>query len=172
MAATAEKSDPNLWEKVKHEITQGNRGGKPGQWSARKAQLAVQDYKKQGGGYKGGKSADNHLHQWTQQRWGTKSGETSAKTGERYLPERARSHLTDEEYAKTTAKKRQDTKRGKQFSPQPAAIARKTAKDRDTGSRHTDLAKLKRSDLLARAADARIPGRSRMRKDELLKVLA
>jgi len=172
MAATAQKTDPDLWEKVKQEVTHGDRGGKPGQWSARKAQLAVQDYKKQGGGYKGGRTNDNHLHQWTEQQWGTKSGEASGKTGERYLPARARAHLTDKEYTETTAKKRQDTRRGKQFSTQPAAIARKTADDRDTGGSYADLAKLKRGDLIALAARAHIPGRSRMRKDALVKALA
>jgi hypothetical protein len=30
-----------------------DKGGKAGQWSARKAQLAVQAYKKAGGGYGG-----------------------------------------------------------------------------------------------------------------------
>ena len=171
MAGTAEKTDPALWEKIKQAVTQGDRGGKPGQWSARKAQLAVQDYKKQGGGYKGRRTEDNHLHQWTGQHWGTKSGKPSGKTGERYLPEQARTHLTETEYAETTAKKRQDTRRGKQFSAQPAAIARKTAKARGTGGSHTELVNLNRADLLARAADARIPGRSRMRKDELVKAL-
>lgn len=171
MAATARKTNPDLWEKVKQAVTQGDRGGEPGQWSARKAQLAVQDYKKQGGGYAGGKTGDNRLHQWTEERWGTKSGKASGSTGERYLPERARRDLTDKEYAETTNKKRRDTKRGKQFSAQPPAIARKTAADRGAGGSQSDLAGLKRIDLLARAARANVPGRSRMRKDELLKAL-
>ncbi|WP_428483142.1 hypothetical protein [Rhodopila sp.] len=172
MAATAEKTNLALWEKVKQAVTDSDRGGKPGQWSARKAQLAVQDYKKQGGGYQGQKSKNNHLRQWTEEEWGTKSGKQSGETGERYLPKRARAHLSDKEYAETTAKKRQDTQHGKQFSRQPAAIARKTAADRGTGRSDADLAALKRSDLLARAAHAQIPGRSRMRKDELVKALA
>ena len=33
-------------------IKAGNKGGKPGQWSARKAQMLAQRYKKAGGGYK------------------------------------------------------------------------------------------------------------------------
>ena len=171
MAATAEKTDPKLWDKVKHEVTEGDKGGKPGQWSARKAQMAVQEYKKEGGAYKGKKSADNHLHQWTEEKWGTKSGEESGKTGERYLPEAAREHLSDQEYAATTAKKRADTKRGKQFSAQPKAIAKKTAADRETGHKSSKQEPT-RADLLQRAAKAGIPGRSRMRKDELEKALA
>ncbi len=41
MSATAEKSDPQLWEAVKAEITVGDKGGKPGQWFSRKAQMAT-----------------------------------------------------------------------------------------------------------------------------------
>lgn len=71
---------------MKAEITRGGKGGKPGQWSARKAQLAVARYKKCGGGYKGDQSADNRLVQWTPEAWGTRSGKPSGKTLERYLP--------------------------------------------------------------------------------------
>ncbi len=35
-----------------NEIKRGSKGGKPGQWSARKAQLLASRYKKAGGGYK------------------------------------------------------------------------------------------------------------------------
>ena len=58
MAKTAEKTDPALWERVKAEITAGDKGGDAGEWSARKAQMAVQAYKKRGGGYKGRMAPD------------------------------------------------------------------------------------------------------------------
>ena len=64
------------------------------------------------------------------QKWRTKSGKPSAKTGERYLPEKAIKSLTAAEYAATTRKKRKDTKKGKQFSKQPKRIAKKTSKYR------------------------------------------
>ena len=70
------------------------------------------------------------LKAWTKQDWGTKSGEPSSKTGERYLPKAARESLSDSEYAATTAKKRADTAAGKQHSKQPEKIAEKTAKYR------------------------------------------
>ncbi|WP_019514867.1 hypothetical protein [Sphingomonas sp. Mn802worker] len=35
------ETESTLWEKVKGEITAGAKGGKKGQWSARKAQMAV-----------------------------------------------------------------------------------------------------------------------------------
>lgn len=90
MSETARKTDPKLWDEVKAEATRSSKGGKPGQWSARKAQMATAAYKKQGGGYEGGQSKDNHLKQWTDEEWDTKSGEESGKTGERYLPKKAR----------------------------------------------------------------------------------
>lgn len=164
MATAAERSDPALWERVKHEVTAGDKGGSPGEWSARKAQLAVQRYKAEGGGYKGRKSADNHLSQWTREDWGTKSGKDSKSTGERYLPKKARAKLTDKEYAETTAKKQADTRKGKQHSAQPHEIAAKTADAR--------LAELPRAELLKRAAQHKVAGRSRMKKDELVQVLS
>ena len=41
---------PGLRESIKKRIMAGSKGGKPGQWSARKAQLVAQKYKAQGGG--------------------------------------------------------------------------------------------------------------------------
>jgi hypothetical protein len=165
MAKIAEKTNPKLWGKVKTEVTDGDKGGRPGQWSARKAQMATQEYKKEGGGYKDAKSSENHLAQWTKEDWGTKSGEESGKTGERYLPEKARAHLTDAEYKRTTAKKRADTVKGKQFSAQPKDVAIKTAQDRD--SRHG----VTRAALLKQAAAKGIAGRSKMKKAALEKAL-
>lgn len=170
MAATARKTKPKLWEKVKHSITEGDKGGNPGQWSARKAQLATQEYKAEGGGYEGGKDPDNHLRQWTKEDWGTKSGAKSKDSNERYLPRKAREHLTDKEYAETTAKKRKDTREGRQFSRQPAQIASKTAKDRTTGS--DDLQNRTKVDLMKLAAQRGLPGRSRMNKNDLVKALS
>ena len=167
MSGTAEKTDPKLWETVKAKVTEGDKGGKPGQWSARKAQLAVHDYKAEGGGYKGAKSEDNHLHQWTEEDWGTKSGEPSGETGERYLPKEARKNLSDEEYRRTTAKKRADTRKGKQFSAQPDDVAQKTAQDRKTGH----AAEGSRAALYAEAKRRDLPGRSKMSKAELQKAL-
>ena len=70
------------------------------------------------------------LKNWTKQKWRTKSGKPSGKTGERYLPEKAIKSLTSAEYAATTRAKRQGTAAGKQFVAQPKKIAKKTAKFR------------------------------------------
>lgn len=132
MAVVAKRSDPDLWERVKAEVTAGGKGGAPGDWSARKAQLAVQAYKRRGGGYIGGKAADNHLVQWEREDWGTKSGRDSRETGERYLPKAAREALTPAEYRRTSDKKRADSKAGRQVSKQPADIAAKTGHHRQS----------------------------------------
>jgi hypothetical protein len=76
------------------------------------------------------KKAQKSVVEWGKQKWGTKSGEPSSETGERYLPEKAREALSDSEYAATSAKKRKDKAAGKQHSPQPKKIAEKTAKYR------------------------------------------
>ena len=66
------------------------------------------------------------LKSWTKQKWRTKSGKPSSKTGERYLPEKAIKSLTSAEYAATTKAKREGTRKGKQFVKQPKGIAKKT----------------------------------------------
>ena len=70
------------------------------------------------------------LKAWTKQKWRTKSGKPSAKTGERYLPEKAIKSLTSAEYSATTKAKRAGTRAGKQFVRQPKSIAKKTARFR------------------------------------------
>ena len=131
---SAKRTDPALWEAVKAEVTAGSKGGRPGQWSARKAQMSVRLYKERGGGYLGPKDPDNSLTKWTKQKWRTKSGRSSLETGERYLPSDAIDALTDEEYAETTRAKRRGTRKGKQFVKQPKKIARKVKRFR----RNTD----------------------------------
>lgn len=72
------------------------------------------------------KKPQRSLKAWTQQKWRTKSGKPSGKTGERYLPEAAIKSLTASEYAATTRAKRKGSKSGKQFVKQPKSIAAKT----------------------------------------------
>ena len=72
------------------------------------------------------KKSQKSLKNWGKQKWRTKSGKPSAKTGERYLPEKAIKSLSAKEYAATTKAKRKGTKKGKQHVKQPKSIARKT----------------------------------------------
>ena len=76
------------------------------------------------------KKSQKSLKNWSKQKWRTKSGKPSAKTGERYLPEKAIKSLSPQEYASTTKAKRKGTKAGKQFVKQPKNIASKVKKYR------------------------------------------
>lgn len=129
------RTDEPKWKRIVASVKAGGKGGNPGQWSARKAQLASQRYKKSGGGYSGPKTAaQKSLSKWTDEKWGTKSGKPSTQgpkaTGERYLPKKARQALSSSEYAATTKAKRKGTAQGKQFVKQPKRIAQKTARYR------------------------------------------
>lgn len=124
---TATKRDPAKWARAKARA-KAKMGGKH---SARAMQLAVKYYKGAGGTYKGKKKkSSNKLSKWSKQKWRTKSGKPSSKTGERYLPTKAIKSLTSKEYAATTRAKRKGTAAGKQFVRQPKKIAKKTRRYR------------------------------------------
>ena len=76
------------------------------------------------------RKSQKSLTKWTKQKWRTKSGKPSGKTGERYLPEKAIKSLSPQEYAATTRAKRRGTAAGKQHVKQPKQIAKKTARFR------------------------------------------
>lgn len=76
------------------------------------------------------KAPQQSLKDWTAQKWRTKSGKPSSKTGERYLPEAAIKSLSPAEYAATTKAKRAGKAKGQQFVAQPKGVARKTARFR------------------------------------------
>ena len=73
------------------------------------------------------KAPQQSLKDWGDQKWRTKSGKPSSKTGERYLPEKAIKALSPQEYAATTRAKREGKAKGEQFVAQPKKIAAKTA---------------------------------------------
>lgn len=120
---------PELRKEIVARVKAGSAGGRPGQWSARKAQIAADRYEKAGGGYTGPKTkAQKSLTKWTKEEWGTRSGKPSTQgpeaTGERYLPKKAIQSLSKAEYDATTARKREGLRRGEQFTPNtPAAKA-------------------------------------------------
>ena len=45
-------TQPGMRKRLFEQIKAGGKGGAPGQWSARKAQMLASQYKKAGGGYK------------------------------------------------------------------------------------------------------------------------
>lgn len=50
--AAGNYTKPTMRKRLFEKIKAGSKGGNPGQWSARKAQLLANEYKKAGGGYK------------------------------------------------------------------------------------------------------------------------
>lgn len=117
-------SNPKLRESLKSKIMSSDKGGKPGQWSARKAQMLAIEYKKAGGKYKSGlTSKQKDLKKWTSEEWMTRSQyETgnldkaiTKKYTKRYLPKKAWSKLDPNERKSTDIKKRTVSEKGKQF---------------------------------------------------------
>ncbi len=130
----AKYTDPELRARLKDEVTAGSKGGKPGQWSARKAQLLKAEYEKAGGGYLGPKDdAQQHLSEWTAEDWQTSDGSATARTGsarerggasKRYLPKRAWEQLSKQDREATDAAKAEGSAEGRQFVANPPAAAR------------------------------------------------
>lgn len=126
---------PDLREKIKEEIKAGDKGGKPGQWSARKSQLLTHDYEKAGGGYLHDERTESqqHLQQWTDQQWQTADGKPADREGgtTRYLPKEAWDELSPAEKKATNAKKQAGSRAGKQIiaNTEKAKTARKKASE-------------------------------------------
>lgn len=127
--STAIKTKPSLWKNIVARVKAGSKGGNAGQWSARKAQLAVNLYKQRGGGYSGAKSSANKLFKWSKQDWTTSSGKPS-EGKRRYLPKKAWGALSAAQKAATNRAKAEGKKSGKQFVKQPKSIAKITKKYR------------------------------------------
>jgi hypothetical protein len=126
---------PELREKIKKKVVAGSKGGRPGQWSARKAQLVTNEYKAEGGGFKNGRSkAQKSLKTWGDEKWHTSDGKKarSGKTTHRYLPDKAWKELSPSERKSTDRKKVKGSRLGKQFvkNTSAAAKARKRASKR------------------------------------------
>ena len=131
MATSSEDkyTDPQLRDRIKDEVTAGDKGGKPGQWSARKAQLVAAEYKRAGGDYITDKEHESataqHLDEWTDEQWQTSDGSADADHGrKRYLPREAWEQLSDEEKAQTDRVKTQGDADGEQFVANTPAAAK------------------------------------------------
>ncbi len=126
--AASNYDKPELRQRLKDEIQAGEKGGRAGQWSARKAQLLASEYEKHGGGYK--KSArttsQKHLESWTEEKWRTADGKKAAhgKTTSRYLPDKAWDKLTPAQRKATDEKKKTTSRTGKQFVANTPAAKR------------------------------------------------
>lgn len=126
---------PDLREKIKEDIMAGDKGGKLGQWSARKAQLLTHEYEKAGGGYLHDERTESqqHLQEWTNQDWRTEDGSPADKGDKtaRYLPAEAWERLTPAQRKATNAKKLKGSQEGKArvSNTEKAKEARKKASE-------------------------------------------
>jgi hypothetical protein len=75
------------------------------------------------------KKPQQSLRQWVSAKWRTSDG-TPSEGKKRYLPDKAWSALTPAERAATNRAKAEGNRAGKQFVPQPKAIAEKAARYR------------------------------------------
>lgn len=131
--AAADRTHPVLWQSIKAKWHRGAKGGQKGVWNARKAQLAVQEYKRESQarhgdtGYRTKKpSKRNTLVKWTKEDWGYVSKREAAKKGTkgdgRYLPKKVRDQLTPAEKRKENSAKK--GKKGQVVSYSPS-VAKK-----------------------------------------------
>ena len=158
---------PDLRRKIKDELMESDKGGEPGEWSARKSQMLVQEYEKQGGGYKKDEKDDDakSLEKWTDNDWETSGGKAEADGAEgmaRYLPHDAWALLTeaDQKKANQTKKKKDDD--GEQYADWPDIVRRTMA---EIGVAEGEG--LTKDELMERARELDVAGRSSMNKDEL-----
>jgi hypothetical protein len=167
----AEKyNKPELREKIKEELQRSDKGGKPGQWSARKSQLLVKEYEKQGGGYTGEKDEKAHsLEEWTKQDWQTKDGQTQARQEDktkRYLPKEVWNKLSNAEKKEAEKTKVKGSKKGDQHVTYTKAVKKALQEVKN----NTDK-ELTKADLYEQAQKLNIEGRSKMNKAQLQKAL-
>ena len=158
---------PDLRRKIKQELMESDKGGEPGQWSARKSQMLVQEYEKQGGGYKNDeKDADaRSLEKWTDNDWETSGGKAEADGAEgmaRYLPHDAWALLTEADQKKANQTKKKQDDDGEQYADWPDIVRRTMA---EIGVAEGEG--LTKDELMERAQELDVAGRSSMNKDEL-----
>ena len=163
-------TNPELRDKIKEELIKSDKGGKSGQWSARKSQLLVKEYEKQGGGYTGEKDEASHsLEEWTKQDWQTKDGKTQARQGDktkRYLPKEVWDKLTDEEKQEAEKTKVKGSKNGEQHIPYTKAVKKAFQEVKEEAKKEPT-----KEDLYKQSQKLNIEGRSKMTKEELKKAI-
>lgn len=105
------RTHPRVWERIRKKWLESPKPGVAGQWNARKAQLAVKEYKKycsekfSDTGYSSPKSPThsktNSLAKWTKEKW-----DYVGKPGGRYLPEKVRESMSKGEKAREDRRKK------------------------------------------------------------------
>lgn len=171
----AKYTKPELRRQIKDELMQSDKGGKPGQWSARKSQLLVQEYEKQGGGYKQDEKdqAAKSLEEWSEQDWQTQTGDTKARQDDktkRYLPKEVWKRLSDAEKQEVEQIKQQASREGEQYVEWTPAVKRAMAEAGYTSDESSE--EKTKQELYQQAQELDIEGRSQMNKAELQEAVA
>jgi hypothetical protein len=146
---------PELREQIQEELFAGDRGGPPGEWSAQKAQLLALEYERRGGGYRteGQGPGARNLDHWTEQAWQVR--ERATRTEKRGDPGRFSQADWDRMGdALADARYRPDHPLGHQADPRQKSLVEST-----------------RDELYLIAKELEIPGRSKMRKQDLLEAI-
>ncbi len=131
---TATKKNPAKWKRIVARIKAGSKGGPKGKWSAIKANLATQAYKKAGGKYSGPKKKSNSLKRWNGERWDyvdkkdRKDKKKPASKKGRFLPKKVRESLTPAEKKRTNAAKKKANASGKPKAKYSKSVASKVRK--------------------------------------------
>lgn len=65
-----EQDSPELWKEIRKNLLKSDKGGKAGEWTARKQQMLVKMYKDAGGGFRGTlRSTNRSIKRWSRERY-------------------------------------------------------------------------------------------------------
>lgn len=164
-------TDPQLREKIKNQLMESDKGGKKGQWSARKSQMLAREYEKQGGGYTGGKDEKaRSLEEWTEQDWQTQGGDDKARKNGKtscYLPKEVWDQLSPGEKKEAEEGKVKGSEKGDRHVAYTPAVKRAMQKVKSSGNDREPT----KQELYDKAKKLDIKGRSRMKREELEKAV-
>lgn len=126
-------TDPALRVELKEKVKAESKGGKSGQWSARKSQLLTKEYEDQGGGYKHKGQlthAQKDLKKWTEQEWQTADDTKVQKDDKtsRYLPKKVWNNLSAKEREETNRLKEKGSLNHKQYVQNPSSVIKEVRK--------------------------------------------
>lgn len=188
-------TNPELRRRLKEEILQSDKGGKPGQWSARKSQILVREYEEQGGDYKSDErdEAAQSLIEWEEQDWQTEEGDDRAREGKvtkRYLPKAVWDKLSETEKQEAERVKEEASKKGIQHVDWTPAVKRAMQEyeqefqhehELDESAHHQSSKRSNeqsheeddrtKEELYEQAKELHISGRSKMNREELIEAI-
>lgn len=167
---------PDLRHRIKEELMESDKGGAPGEWSARKSQFLVQEYERRGGGYKSDASHKDEtarsLESWTAEQWQTRDGKAAARKDDmtkRYLPRKVWTMLTATQARQAEQSKVRESKEGKQYVDWPDVVKKAMHTAGITTGEGVD--EPTKDELLTWAKGLEIEGRHAMQKAELFEAI-